>query len=1707
MKKAISLGIFSIAFLFATVFAVSPVSAQTAGAGVLTATVNVGNTPDSKIVVAGSAMQKVGSFKFTAQNTSFTIQDLRVKTFGESNNSSISSVTLKYKDAGGIEKTASQPLILSSAGGLATYTGLTAFIPQNTERDIDVYVDVSTIASGANSGALIIVSLDSSGGFKAFDSNGVVDTTLASQDLSSSVTSGKGTLVVRRSVPTLSSVQDYSEILMAGGNQIIGKVKISANPAGDIGWKKIVFNYTKSANITLNTLKLYNQAANTEISGTFSNPATGQLIFTTTNEEQIAAGSSVTYELRATVGGLGVGVDTVVVSIANTSTTGVTASASTAGATGPASPSFIWTDRSASAISGGTVHSLNTLDWTNDLMVKTLPLTIGSKSNYGIGDGTVTPPVVTPPTTDESALIAQLQALIAQLLEQLKAQGYEIDANGNLVKVEPTPTQPPLPIDFCYVWGKNLTIGATGPDVDALVRAMVREGFLVRAPGENIQGEDFNEILAEAVVKFQGKYGISPKSGFVGPKTRAQLGALYGGNCDSQTSSITLVSPNGGEVYRPGDTINVRWSPVGMPSGGFVKLSLLREDQIGIYDTLIVKYPDAGVNQCLFSATSSSDCVPINSGSVNVLLRSDIAPGKYKVQVSCFMWGAQNVCPGAEFAESVDVSDLSFTVSNSTPVSDATATVTGSPTLELIYDASQKEASLRAIFDVTVNGGTKGVKIAVGEGLNLPDFFKGSNQVNVNSMTGRVVVLNPDPTAMLAGFDLNGTTFAVVPINSSANFRVVSTVDPRQLFAGEYAARLQMMYALSGETAESGFKIPVVSNTSRGQIAITNPKIIVGEVSPYISSMTNPVVPGQTVKLLGQRLNAFGNTGPSPKVVIDNVAIDLGNSYYNNDGSESGFIAPATLANGRHSLQTENSVTGKSNIVWFEVGGSVESSVRVISPNGVTWTKGQNNTISWRAKSYPSSGYVALFLNNQSNTVGVIKNIFFSPTQAITNESYTWDTQTLTSGSSDSNGVPILPPDIQTGSYQVRVAVIDTSVPASKLFYADSSAFIINASSTPPAGANLSAEISREMGDQAGQWYTFKPDGTKDWVWNMYLNLTTAKKIKAISIVHGRDQSNGEAWSTSATTTLQGRLLYPIVVTTIRGGIQLNSTYDQMYSPTSSAPDQGSFQFPAGSHTLKLYGNTGMIPFQGGTIIVDFTDGTSVASSISASDYVPGSPVTPPSIPFISLYSPNGGQNYKVGDNVNITWNVSNFPRNSTIGLQLSYKSNGSIFEDVLSSSLSPNLTGYLWTIPSRYGGVDMNPKTFKIRAIVYTPDQPAYNPPQDYSDNYFTITANSPITPSTFSVYGPWVVSKQSSSVYTGDLAQFTSTRGDTSFSYSCGTDGQLTTSPLNPDGIMAGTFYCVYNSAGQKTVTISSGSTVLAQTSFSVASTVVPTPVPTIQPTTIPTITFNINGQPYSSVSQLTAGTNMNLTWTAAGAEYCEARSGGSFDALWTGEKARTSGTQTITVPADMTGMKAIAIQCRNAAGWQISTAFFSVVAPVTATSPTVSTPSVLAPALSASLSQVYENKAGMWNTFAPGVNSVGKANDFVWNSALTLGESKTIKSIDMNHNVGGEYWSTSNTGAYPLVIFYNGSQVNTAYGQTLGTYGAGTTNLTVYGQHERAYFSGGILKVTFTDNTTVSATVPGVSTFSPAVPAQTGAALDAMYDILQSMLKQLR
>lgn len=378
------------------------VTLQTITIGTGTLTESTGTSPDNANVIAGSNDVKVGSFNFTAANSAFTVQELAV-TIPANAATSVSSVTLKWAaNTTGV----SQALALSSgtqANATATFTGLTFAIPMNETKTIDVYVIVPSIANGATSGAAITASLSWITGFKAVDSAGTASTTMASYaNLSSAGTSGKGTMYVRKSKPVLAAValDSGQSTLSEGSNAVLGRFSVTADSAGKIDWGSVVITLNKTAAITVGaTTTLAIWSGSNQIAGTFAtttvvgtdlgnqdackSQATCLLHFRPTTVETVEAGTSKTYELRGTVGATASGSNNITATIANPQTTASSTAVfgSAAGTQGVSTEaSFAWSDWSDLSDHSSSATGASTSDWTGDYLVRTLPLTVGSRS-------------------------------------------------------------------------------------------------------------------------------------------------------------------------------------------------------------------------------------------------------------------------------------------------------------------------------------------------------------------------------------------------------------------------------------------------------------------------------------------------------------------------------------------------------------------------------------------------------------------------------------------------------------------------------------------------------------------------------------------------------------------------------------------------------------------------------------------------------------------------------------------------------------------------------------------------------------------------------------------------------------------------------------------------------------------------------------------------------------------------------------------------------------------------------------------------------------------------------------------------------------------------------------------------------------------------------------------------------------------------------
>ncbi|MFA5392817.1 MAG: hypothetical protein WC306_04035, partial [Candidatus Paceibacterota bacterium] len=139
-----------------------------------TGTLNVvnGSMPDSAILLAGSTGNAVAEYQFSSVNEGFTVSELKVKV-GNNFATSTAAVTLAWTDKNGVAKTKDGMFLAGAeAEATATFTGLDMYVPANGDATLKVYVSLTSIASGAVSGANSTIKLDANEGFKATGDSG-----------------------------------------------------------------------------------------------------------------------------------------------------------------------------------------------------------------------------------------------------------------------------------------------------------------------------------------------------------------------------------------------------------------------------------------------------------------------------------------------------------------------------------------------------------------------------------------------------------------------------------------------------------------------------------------------------------------------------------------------------------------------------------------------------------------------------------------------------------------------------------------------------------------------------------------------------------------------------------------------------------------------------------------------------------------------------------------------------------------------------------------------------------------------------------------------------------------------------------------------------------------------------------------------------------------------------------------------------------------------------------------------------------------------------------------------------------------------------------------------------------------------------------------------------------------------------------------------
>lgn len=350
---------------------------------------------EAGIVIMGRE-NVLGKFRFTATNEDMTVNKMQLLVVPTNSATATSGASadevpiVKLYDTNGAVVGNAGGYTVQASGdnsGVVVIESLGWNIPKDTSKTLVVKGVLNSYSGGADSGASIYVSVHASN----FEAQGA-------SALDTSITAATGfQKVAYKTKPTI-TVASPGGTLGATLTPVI-RFTVAADSAEQVSWKKVQLAVTMSGatmtavtaapgtsgNVTLKPVGGSNLNIATAFSGStaaasttaaITGGTTGYVTLILNTAEDIAAGSSKTYEVALTFSDLTAsasGGANASVKLHQAETTLVAATTQSAVENSDSngvingSPSFIWSDNSAVG------HSESTSDWANSVFVKTLP--------------------------------------------------------------------------------------------------------------------------------------------------------------------------------------------------------------------------------------------------------------------------------------------------------------------------------------------------------------------------------------------------------------------------------------------------------------------------------------------------------------------------------------------------------------------------------------------------------------------------------------------------------------------------------------------------------------------------------------------------------------------------------------------------------------------------------------------------------------------------------------------------------------------------------------------------------------------------------------------------------------------------------------------------------------------------------------------------------------------------------------------------------------------------------------------------------------------------------------------------------------------------------------------------------------------------------------------------------------------------------------
>ncbi len=180
---------------------------------------------------------------------------------------------------------------------------------------------------------------------------------------------------------------------------------------------------------------------------------------------------------------------------------------------------------------------------------------VGVAMIVSLGLGSATPALAAGLTS------TQVQSILSLLSSFGADQATINNVNAALNGQATTGTTGTTATASSYTFTKDLTVGSTGADVKALQQFLNAHGATVATSGAGSAGMEtstFGPATKAALVKFQSANGITPASGYFGPKTRAFIASMGGTTTTTTTTGGTTTTTT---ATGPGVTIAMATQP------------------------------------------------------------------------------------------------------------------------------------------------------------------------------------------------------------------------------------------------------------------------------------------------------------------------------------------------------------------------------------------------------------------------------------------------------------------------------------------------------------------------------------------------------------------------------------------------------------------------------------------------------------------------------------------------------------------------------------------------------------------------------------------------------------------------------------------------------------------------------------------------------------------------------------------------------------------------------------------------------------------------------------------------------------------------------------------------------------------------------------------------------------------------------------------